>query len=499
MKTQYLFLLLTCGLLALTPRVSAQSTSNLDSLDESLSELRKRKDLRAFASEEFQRFANMVDSVLTIEEVLLTDIAILQEDHYNEVSNLQNQLQALREEVMYYQDSLSALETRHTDLQESHYALQEFSLMLEDSLAMYVTENLILYELLPDSLRSETTEAEDTAEVATLPEGYELLETVCACITSFNALDMEDSIAVVTWLGAYADHCDDLVMDRSADFSECVEGAALLGLGVAQNVEEAVAEADAEEVDSLGDDVRALVEEYTVEADMEAVAVDSTVAEEVAYDDEVVSAISSNALDFLPESTILFSQIEGDLDGDGDDDVVLITKETKSSGIVENDYGDMVDRNRRGLVILETLNEGYRLLLDHRECFESENEDGGVYYAPELYVSIEESQLICGWGHGRYGYWRYIFDYAGGDFALAKYFSQSLDNMGVPDEYEVDYVENIAFRRKGSGTYDDYSFAVETRSGSFEGVPLRDFLMFDDYDFTKGLTKQYDQSIWGGY
>ena len=104
MKTQYLFLLLTCGLLALTPRVSAQSTSNLDSLDESLSELRKRKDLRAFASEEFQRFANMVDSVLTIEELLLTDIAILQEDHYNEVSNLQNQLQALREEVMDYQD-----------------------------------------------------------------------------------------------------------------------------------------------------------------------------------------------------------------------------------------------------------------------------------------------------------------------------------------------------------------------------------------------------------
>ncbi|MGB1051320.1 MAG: hypothetical protein ACPGYF_05100 [Chitinophagales bacterium] len=467
MKTQYLFLLLTCGMLALTPRVSAQSTSNLDSLDESLSELRKRKDLRAFASEEFQRFANMVDSVLTIEELLLTDIAILQEDHYNEVSNLQSQLQALREEVMDYQDSLSALEARHTDLQESHYALQEFSLMLEDSLAMYVTENLILLELLSDSLMPEAADTADvdSAEVATLPEGYEPLETVCACITSFNALDMEDSIAVVTWLGAYADHCDDLVMDSLADFSECAEGAALLGLGIAQNIEEAVAEEEA----------------------------DSTAIEEVA------SASSSDVLDFLPERTILFKQVEGDLDGDGDNDVVLITKETTRSAIVENDYGDMVDRNRRGLVILETLDEGYRLLLDHRECFESENEDGGVYYAPELYVSIEESQLICGWGHGRYGYWQYIFDYAGGDFALAKYFSQSLDNMGVPDEYEVDYVENIAFRRKGSGTYDDYSFAVETRSGSFEGVLLRNILMFDDYDFTEGLTKQNDQSIWGGY
>lgn len=454
-------------MLALTPRVSAQSTSNLDSLDESLSELRKRKDLRAFASEEFQRFANMVDSVLTIEEVLLTDIAILQEDHYNEVSNLQNQLQALREEVMDYQDSLSALEARHTDLQESHYALQEFSLMLEDSLAMYVTENMILLELLSDSLMPETADTADvdSAEVAILPEGYEPLETVCACITSFNALDMEDSIAVVTWLGAYADHCDDLVMDSLADFSECAEGAALLGLGIAQNIEEAVAEEEA----------------------------DSSAIEEVA------SASSSDVLDFLPERTILFEQVEGDLDGDGDNDVVLITKETTRSAIVENDYGDMVDRNRRGLVILETLDEGYRLLLDHRECFESENEDGGNYYPPMLGVSIEESQLICTWGHGRYGYWQYIFDYAGGDFALAKYFSQSLDYMRVPDEYEVDYVENIAYRRKGSGTYEDYSFEVETRSGSFEGVLLRDILMFDDYDFTKGLTKQNDQSIWGGY
>ena len=58
----------------------------------------------------------------------------------------------------------------------------------------------------------------------------------------------------------------------------------------------------------------------------------------------------------------------------------LITKETTLSAIVENHFGDMVDRNRQGLVILETLDEGYRLLLDHRECFESENEDGGVYY-----------------------------------------------------------------------------------------------------------------------
>ena len=84
---------------------------------------------------------------------------------------------------------MSALEARHTDLQESHYALQEFSLMLEDSLAMYVTENLILLELLSDSLDAETKDCRcGSAEVATLLEGYEPLETVCACITSFKPL-----------------------------------------------------------------------------------------------------------------------------------------------------------------------------------------------------------------------------------------------------------------------------------------------------------------------
>ena len=41
---------------------------------------------------------------------------------------------------------------------------------------------------------------------------------------------------------SHADHCDDLVMDSLADFSECAEGAALLGLGVAHNVTDAVAE-----------------------------------------------------------------------------------------------------------------------------------------------------------------------------------------------------------------------------------------------------------------
>ena len=120
------------------------------------------KDLRAFASEEFQRFANMVDSVLTIEELLLTDIAILQEDHYNRYPIFQNQLQALREEVMYYQDSFSAALKSGMPTFMSHVLrCRSLAPMLEDSLAMYVAENPILLELLSDSLMPE---AADTAD-----------------------------------------------------------------------------------------------------------------------------------------------------------------------------------------------------------------------------------------------------------------------------------------------------------------------------------------------
>ena len=39
---------------------------------------------------------------------------------------------------------------------------------------------------------------------------------------------------------------------------------------------------------------------------------------------------------------------------------------------------------------------------------ESLNEDGGVYYPPELAVEIKIAELKFLYGHGRYGYWEYV-------------------------------------------------------------------------------------------
>ena len=53
--------------------------------------------------------------------------------------------------------------------------------------------------------------------------------------------------------------------------------------------------------------------------------------------------------------------------------------------------------------MLFKVNEDYVLATKNYDCFSSENEDGGVYFAPELDISIEKGNLYVHYGHGRYG------------------------------------------------------------------------------------------------
>jgi hypothetical protein len=80
-----------------------------------------------------------------------------------------------------------------------------------------------------------------------------------------------------------------------------------------------------------------------------------------------------------------------------------------------------VDRNRRGVIIALSSQNGYELALENRNCFSSENEDGGNYLAPELDVSIRKGALLVSYTHGRYGYWAYSFRYQNSDFELIGY------------------------------------------------------------------------------
>lgn len=128
-----------------------------------------------------------------------------------------------------------------------------------------------------------------------------------------------------------------------------------------------------------------------------------------------------NPIDFLPKGYFIFEKINGDLNNDGIEDCVLIIKGTDKTQIITDEDRGQLDRNRRGIIILLNKNSHYELALKNYDCFSSENEDGGVYYAPELSIEIEKGKLIAHYAHGRYGYWKYIFSFQNADFELIGY------------------------------------------------------------------------------
>lgn len=121
---------------------------------------------------------------------------------------------------------------------------------------------------------------------------------------------------------------------------------------------------------------------------------------------------------FIPKGYILFEQTSGDLNKDGLEDKVLIIKGTDKNKVIQDEYRGSLDRNRRGIIVLFNKKDHYELAVKNYQCFSSENEDGGVYFAPELSVEIKKGNLYVHYGHGRYGYWFYTFRLKDADFEL---------------------------------------------------------------------------------
>lgn len=138
--------------------------------------------------------------------------------------------------------------------------------------------------------------------------------------------------------------------------------------------------------------------------------------------------------EYIPEGYVLFEKVTGDLNKDGMEDCVLIIKGTDKSKIVTDKYRGELDRNRRGIIILFKKKGHYELAVKNYDCFSSENEDGGVYFAPELFVEIRKGLLYINYGHGRYGHWQYVFRFQNSDFELIGYDSA---NGGVVIESET--------------------------------------------------------------
>lgn len=135
-----------------------------------------------------------------------------------------------------------------------------------------------------------------------------------------------------------------------------------------------------------------------------------------------------NPTDFLPKGYVVYEKIMGDLNKDNIEDCVLIIKGTDTSKIITDEYRGKLDRNRRGIIVLFNKGGQYNLVTKNYDCFSSENEDGGVYFAPELSVEISKGNLYFHYGHGRYGYWKYTFRFQNSDFELIGY--DASDNRG---------------------------------------------------------------------
>ena len=128
-----------------------------------------------------------------------------------------------------------------------------------------------------------------------------------------------------------------------------------------------------------------------------------------------------NPANFVPKGYVIFEKINGDLNKDGVDDYVLIIKGTNKSKIITDQSRGKLDRNRRGIIVLFSKKNAYELVAKNYNCFSSENEDGGVYFAPEMSVKVKNGNLSILYGHGRYGFWEYTFRYQNAGFELIGY------------------------------------------------------------------------------
>lgn len=163
-----------------------------------------------------------------------------------------------------------------------------------------------------------------------------------------------------------------------------------------------------------------------------------------------------NVEDFIPKGYVLYDTMYGDLNKDKLEDCILIIKGTNKEKIVTNRFDEIVDRNRRGIIILFKNESGYRKVIENLDCFYSENEDGGAYYPPQLSFKVVRGNLIIHYAHGRYGWWKYTFRYQDSNLKLIGY---DYTNGGAVTNYETSinfltkkklYRENINEESEGN-------------------------------------------------
>ena len=172
--------------------------------------------------------------------------------------------------------------------------------------------------------------------------------------------------------------------------------------------------------------------------------------EEVAENPDSPTEKGKNPEDFLPKGYVVFEKVFGDLNKDGQEDCALIIKGTDKSKFVKDESRGELDRNRRGIIVLLKNNDGYELAVKNYECFSSENEDGGVYYSPELSFEITKGKLFVSYAHGRYGYWNYTFRFQNSDLELIGYDRSNNNGPIVNNDVSINFLTSTMIRNENT-------------------------------------------------
>jgi hypothetical protein len=202
--------------------------------------------------------------------------------------------------------------------------------------------------------------------------------------------------------------------------------------------------------------------------------------------------IKDNPKDFVPKNFKICETVKGDLNKDGKEDVVILIKETLKSGFQKDQWEEnIVDKNRRGLIVLLAKKEGYTEYAKNLTCFSSEFEDGGVYYPPELLIEIKRGSLFLNYAHGRYGYWHYQFKIQNNELLLIGY--ESTETQGPMIKYKTSI--NFLTKRKlmqeniAQEEYDPENGVEETFKDTWSDIKISKLVKlsevkdFDELDF----------------
>ncbi|GHT21940.1 hypothetical protein AGMMS4957_11500 [Bacteroidia bacterium] len=188
-----------------------------------------------------------------------------------------------------------------------------------------------------------------------------------------------------------------------------------------------------------------------------------------------VETKSKNPEDLVSSIDTILKKFAGDLNKDGKDDCVLLTKQTRKSAFVTDEYYEELDRNRRGLVIAFKEGEEYNTVLAIPDCFPSENIDDGGYVTAE----IKKGNLLIYYGPGRYNWYQYTFRYRNSDFELIGY-DQSSDREPVTES-----IISINFLTKKKQTLDNTNPDADSGGEVFEET-------WQDIELTNGIVKLTD-------